>query len=117
MVMGQWSRDRGGGRVVQAKRLGFGYDYKVEGVKGVTTTRKSRGLVDLEDREGTGKGEVLRSARELRGDGVRVVYIHEITCQESEAFIGNEKRGKGRVEKQVQGMSWICNFSLAGGEG
>jgi hypothetical protein len=60
---------------------------------------------------------VLRSAKELRGDGVREVYIHEITCQESEALIGNEKRGKKVVEKQGQGMSWICDFSLAGSEG
>jgi hypothetical protein len=37
---------------------------------------------------------LLRSARELRGDGAERVYIHEIICQESEAFIGNEKRGK-----------------------
>jgi hypothetical protein len=60
---------------------------------------------------------VLRSAKELRGDGMEAVYIHEITRQESEAFIGNEKRGREMVEKRVQGMSWICNFSLARGEG
>jgi hypothetical protein len=60
---------------------------------------------------------VLRSAKELiEGEGRRV-YIHEIMCQESEAFIGDEKRAKGMVEKRVQGMSWICNFSLAEGEG
>jgi hypothetical protein len=46
---------------------------------------------------------VLRSAKELRRDGVEEVYIHEITCQESEAFIGNEKRGREMVEKWVQG--------------
>jgi hypothetical protein len=37
---------------------------------------------------------LLRSARELRGDGAKRVYIHEIICQENEAFIGDEKRGK-----------------------
>jgi hypothetical protein len=37
---------------------------------------------------------LLRSARELRGDGAKRVYIHEIICQGSEAFIGNEKRGR-----------------------
>jgi hypothetical protein len=60
---------------------------------------------------------VLRSAKELREDEGKRVYIHEIICQASEAFIGNEKRGKGIVEKRVQGISWICNFSLAEGEG
>jgi hypothetical protein len=77
----------------------------------VTTTRKSRGLVGLEDRGRYRQGEVLRSAKELRRDGVEEVYIHEIMCQESEAFIGNEKRGREMVEKWVQGgVSWICNF-------
>jgi hypothetical protein len=49
---------------------------------------------------------LLRSARELRGDGVEGVYIHEIMCQESEAFIGNEKKGskewlRCRVEDEL----------------
>jgi hypothetical protein len=60
---------------------------------------------------------LLRSARELSGNGVRRVYIHEIICQESEAFIGNEKRGRRWLRCRVRDELDLRTTRVVVGEG
>jgi hypothetical protein len=63
------------------------------------------------------QGMLLRSARELRGDGARRVYIHEIICQESEAFIGGGKRGMKWLRCRIGGELDLRTTRVAEREG